>query len=302
MIESGSSIAGVDPSHWQVPAATAFRIELPAPDLREFFSDYHVMDSDAQVHADAVSYPLPAWPMIRIIVSAGPIAFRLGPRCYDPLPTPALYGTTTRAMQTTTHGGVTVGVGLTPLGWSRLFALSADQVRDRVVPLADLIPAPAVAALVEDLRTADLTERLTAILDSFLRAQLLPPKPCDDAIRALSHLIDDEATEGIGLLTRQLGLSSAALRHLSIRYFGYPPKLLLVRTRFMRSLLRIMLADGPADYAGITPTYFDKSHFLRDARRFLDTTPRRFMQRSNPYVLATLRARRDLARVRGSVT
>ena len=143
---------------------------------------------------------------------------------------------------------------------------------------------------------------MAAILDSLLRAQLWPPTPCDDAIRALGHLIDDGATEEIGLLTRQLGLSSAALRRLSIRYFGYPPKLLLARTRFMRSLLRIMLADGHADYAGIAPTYFDKSHFLRDARRFLDTTPRRFMQRSNPYVLAILRARRDVARVRGSVT
>lgn len=142
MIESGSSFVGVDPSTWQVPAATAFRIELPAPDLCELFSDYYVMDSDAQVHADAVSCALPAWPMIRIIVSAGPTALRLGPRCYDPLPAAALYGTSTRAMQTTAHGGVTVGVGLTPLGWSRLFALSADQVRDRVVPLADLIPAP----------------------------------------------------------------------------------------------------------------------------------------------------------------
>lgn len=296
MIESGSSLVGVDPGRWGLPPATAFRIELPSPDLRPFFTDYYVLDSDPDVHAGAVSYPVPSWPMIRIRVSADPISLQLGPRCYDPLPGAALYGTTTRAMQTTTHGGVTVGVGITPLGWSRLFSISADKVRDQVLPLWELLPAPAVTALVDALRAADLTTQLSAILDTFLRAHLLPATPADEAIRVLSRLIADERVEDIGSASHELGLSTAALRRLSVRYFGYPPKLLLVRARFMRSLLRMMLAGECADYSAIEPTYFDKSHFLRDARRFLDTTPRRFMQRSNPYVLAVLRARRDVAR------
>ncbi|NTS64234.1 AraC family transcriptional regulator [Sphingomonas sp. HHU CXW] len=295
MIESGTSVAGVDARDWGLPSATALRIELPAPDLRGFFTNYHVLDSDAQVHAGAVSYPLPSWPMIRIALTRGPISVRLGPRCYDPLPAAALYGTTTRAMQTTTHGGVTVGIGITPLGWSRLFTISAAAVRDQVVSLSTLLPAPAVDALVEQLRAADLTTDFAAILDSFLRAHLLPPTPHEDVIRGLEALIADEQTEDIASASEHLGLTPAALRRLSIRFFGYPPKLLLVRARFMRSLLRMMLADG-ADYSNIAPTYFDKSHFLRDARRFLDTTPRRFLQRNNPYVRAIMRARRDVAR------
>jgi hypothetical protein len=51
MIESGTSVAGVDARAWQLPAGTALRIELPAPDLRAFFSDYYVLESDPQVHA-----------------------------------------------------------------------------------------------------------------------------------------------------------------------------------------------------------------------------------------------------------
>ncbi|WP_298813642.1 helix-turn-helix domain-containing protein [uncultured Sphingomonas sp.] len=295
MIESGTGVAGVDPRGWALPPGTALRIELPAADLRDFFTEYYVLDSDAEVHSGAVSYPLPSWPMIRVALTQGPISLQIGPRCYDPLPVAALYGTTTRAMQTTTHGGITVGLGITPLGWSRLFPISAEKVRDQVVPLASLMPAPAVDALVADLRGADLTTELTTILDSFLRARLLPPTPNEDAIRGLTNLINDERIEDIASASEQLGLTPAALRRLSIRFFGYPPKLLLVRARFMRSLVRMMLAGGDADYTGIAPTYFDKSHFLRDARRFLDTTPRRFMQRSNPYVLAVMRARRDVA-------
>lgn len=296
MIESGTGVAGVDPRGWALPPGTAFRIELPAADLQDFFTEYYVLDSDAAVHSGATSYPLPSWPMIRIALTRGPISLRIGPRCYDPLPVAALYGTTTRAMQTTTHGGITVGFGITPLGWSRLFPISAEKVRDQVVPLATLMPAPAVDALVTDLRAADLATELATILDSFLRARLLPPTPNEDAIRGLTKLINDERIEDIGSASEQLGLTSAALRRLSIRFFGYPPKLLLVRARFMRSLVRMMLAGDGADYGHIAPTYFDKSHFLRDARRFLDTTPRRFLLRENSYVLAILRARRDVAK------
>jgi hypothetical protein len=299
MIESGTSIAGVDPRNWALPAGTALRIELPAPDLRAFVTEYYVLDSDPQLHAGAVSYPLPSWPMIRITLTPDLVSLRLGPRSYDPLPRAALWGTTTRAMQTTTYGGVTVGVGITALGWSRLFTISADKVRDQVVPLSTLLPNTAVAALVEQLRTADLVTDLAPILDAFLRAHLLPPTPHDEAIRRLIDLINDEQTEDIASASVRLGLAPAALRRLSIRFFGYPPKLLLVRARFMRSLVRMMLANNGADYTSIAPTYFDKSHFLRDARRFLDTTPRRFMQRDNPYVLAVMRARRDVARAAG---
>lgn len=296
MIESGTGVAGVDARAWQLPAATALRIEVPAPDLRAFVTEYYVLDSDPQVHAGAVSYPLPSWPMLRFTLTPGPVSLRIGPRRYDPVPVAALWGTTTRAMQTITYGGVTVGVGITALGWSRLFTRGADKVRDQVVPLDTLMPPAAVEALVERLRAADLVTDLALILDTFIRAHLLPPTPHDQAIRSLIDLINDEQTEDIASACDRLGLSPAALRRLSIRYFGYPPKVLLVRARFMRSLVRMMLAGGEADYANIAPTYFDKSHFLRDARRFLDTTPRRFIQRENPYVLAIMRARRDVAR------
>ena len=80
--------------------------------------------------------------MIRIALTRGSISVRLGPRCYDPLPAAALYGTTTRAMQTTTHGGVTIGIGITPLGWSRLFTISAAAIRGQVISLSTLLPPP----------------------------------------------------------------------------------------------------------------------------------------------------------------
>ena len=113
-------------------------------------------------------------------------------------------------------------------------------------------------------------------------------------IRGLETLIADEQPEDHASASKHLGLTPAALRRLSIRFFGHSPKL-LTRARFTRSLLRMMRANG-ADYSNIAPTCFEKLHFLRDARRFLDNTARHFLQRDNPYVLAIMRAHRDVAR------
>ena len=161
--------------------------------------------------------------------------------------------------------------------------------------LSTLLPALTGDAVVDQLPAADLAEDLPAILASFLRQHLLLPTPREDVIRGLEELIADEQLEDIASASEHLGLTPAALQRLSLRFFGSPPKLLLVRTRFTRSLLRMMLANG-ADYSNIAPTCCAKSHLLRDARRFLDATPRRFRQRDAFYVLAIMHARRDVAR------
>lgn len=301
MIESGSSVVGVDPASWGLPPGTAFRLDLPAPDLRPFITDYHIQDSDEAVHAGTVTYPLPAWPVIRIILATEAISLQLGPRRYV-LPVASLYGTTTRSMAVTSYGGITIGIGISPLGWSRLFSVSADKVRDQVVPLDTMMPAAAVHALVETLRTADLVKDLGPILNDFLRDRLSPPGPHEEVIVGLTHLINDDKTEDIASATRQLGVEANALRRIAIRYFGFPPKVLLVRARFVRSLVRMMLGDCITDYSKIAPTYFDRSHFLRDARRFLGTTPRRYLMRHNAYMFANLRARRDVIRAAKAAT
>jgi len=50
-------------------------------------------------------------------------------------------------MRTTTHGGVTVGIGITPLGWSRLFTISAAAIRGQVISLSTLLPTASCVAL-----------------------------------------------------------------------------------------------------------------------------------------------------------
>ena len=290
MIRSGSHTPGVDSAAWGLPDHTALRIERPAPALRDLFAEYHVLDSDGPAIDGATSHALPNWPMLRVILAERPISLTLGPRRYDPLPEAALYGTTSRAMRVVSRGGVTIGVGVTPLGWSRLFAAPAEAFRDRVVPLAEVMDAGAVAALVAALRRSDRDLAVKGILDGFLAGRLRPPSADDAAIRALEAMVADEATTDIAGAAERAGIAPHTLRRLSRRYFGFPPKPLLVRARFLRALTR-MMAEGIDGYDRLPPGYHDLSHFLRDARRFLGTTPLRFARLSNAFVEAGLRAR-----------
>lgn len=294
MIESGSLVRGVDPRGWGVPAGSALRIERPAPDLAPLLTEYTVSASDASLHADARSLIMPGWPTIRFALSAGPGAITIGPRRYDQLPTAMLLGTSSRTTEFVTNGGTFVMVGISPRGWSRLFRFPADRLRDRLLPLGEVMAPEAVAQLQDALTTTDLARDLPSLLDAFFRAQLLASTDKEDAIRGLIRIISTGSTEDIATASEMLGLPPNALRRLSTRYFGFPPKLLLVRARFIQSMIRMMLSGSDGDYSDIAATYFDKSHFLRDANRFLGTTPKRFMRLDQRFMTAFLRARREV--------
>jgi hypothetical protein len=296
VIESGSHVPGVDPAAFGLPPHTALRIELPSPALGPFFADYHVLDSEGPHAAGAETWMLPAWPAIRIILTDRPISLRLGRRSYDPLPVASLYGTTSRAMRMTTHGGVTVGIGVKPLGWARFLAAKADLFRDQVVPLSRVMEPALVDELVETLRASDQGPGVKPLLDAFFERLCGPPCPDEPLIRQLSALIADDETHDLATACERIGVPANVLRRLSARYFGFPPKTLLIRTRFIRSLLRMMAEGDELDYRLIAPTYFDASHFLRDADRFLGMTPKRFARIDNHYLKAILRARMVVAR------
>lgn len=290
MIESGTHTPGVSAADFRLPPHTALRFERPDPRLAPYITNYHVLDSEGPEVDGAVNYMLPSWPAIRIVLADNPIALTIGGVTHDPLPVASLYGTTTRAMQMTTHGGVTIGAGISPLGWSRLFKEPAERFRDRIVPLDSVLDQALVARLVTALRTSDQGPAVKGILDSFFLAHMGPPSRHEPALRALMRLIKDDETEDLTSAAERIGIDPARLRRLSMRHFGFPPKTLLMRTRFIRSFLKMHAAGDAADYSLIAGTYFDASHFLRDAKRFLGMTPKRFMAMDTPYLDATIRA------------
>ncbi|MEG3173144.1 hypothetical protein U1708_13060 [Sphingomonas sp. ZB1N12] len=295
MIAGGTNTTGVDEDVFAMPFGMAIRYDRPAAALADYITGYHVYRSNADrgtgPGTGQVDWFLPATANVRIAIDAGPIAVSIGRRTYDPLPVASLFGPTSQALKAVTHGGVMIGFGVSALGWARLFRRSAVDFRNRVVPLEDVLGKAFTRDLVSALQGASSDAAVAPILDAMLLARLGPPHADAPQIRRLMEVLATDGPTDIASAAARLDMPTHALRRLSVRHFGFPPKMLLLRARFLRSFVRLMMAGGEADYGSIDRSYFDASHFLRDATTFLGMTPRRFMALTKPFLEASLRAR-----------
>lgn len=290
MIVSGTHAPGVPPEVFHGPPHSALRFERPDPRIADFVSDYYSLDSAGPDAMGSVEWSMPGSANLRLYFGERPYNVRIGKRDFAPIPPSAVYGPTGRAVRFETFGGVTIGIGITPLGWARLIQKPAHLLRDMVVPIADVIRGDFEARLRAVLEPTDKGPGIKAALDAFFLAEFNTPNRDEPMIRRIMGLIIDETVADLSEIARRIELTQQQLRTISLRYFGFPPKRLLRRARFLRSLLR-MYAHGEADYSLRSHSYFDVSHFLRDSEEFLGTTPRRFMAMQTPYLRQILKAR-----------
>lgn len=292
MIESGSHTPGIDPARFGLRHYTALRYERPASALEGLIGDYYVFDSEGPEAQNAVEWMLPNWPVIRFVLTERPITIETPDWRWFPVLEAGFYGTTNQAMRHTSSGGVTIGASLTPAGVARLLDIDVSHYRNRMVPLDALLPAADCAALVGDLRASDQGPAVKPILDRFFLAHLAHPHPAERNIAALNRLLLDERFESAREMARELDIGVHTLRRLSLKRFGFPPKLLMMRTRFLRSLIALKETGATEGYLAIDSAYTDASHFLRDSERFLGMTALRFLKLETPFLDAVLRARK----------
>ena len=93
--------------------------------------------------------------------------------------------------------------------------------------------------------------------------------------RAYELSLDPEITN-TEQMAAALGVSERHLLRLSRDMFGFTPKTLLRRQRFMRSLVALHDNPGQPWSALIDPAYYDHSHFVRDFHQFMDMSPTQF--------------------------
>lgn len=276
---------------FDMPYGMAIRYDRPTSALADYITGYHVYRATTGGGSGQVDWFLPATANVRIAIDAGPIAVSIGRRTYDPLPDASLFGPTSQALKATTHGGVMIGFGISALGWARLFHRPAGDFRNRIVPLEDVLGSAFTRQLVLALQDTQDDAEIAPVLDALLLARLGKPHGDAPLIRQLMEILATDGSTDIVSVAHRLDIPTHGLRRLAVRHFGFPPKMLLMRARFLRSFVRVMAGGPAADYTQIDGSYFDASHFLRDAGTFLGMTPRRFMALNKPFLEASLRAR-----------
>ena len=220
----------------------------------------------------------------------------IGDAPLEPCPGFAATGPTSKAARFSISSGRSWGIGLMPLGWSSLFDAPASDHADRIVD-GNRDPAfaafrPLAVALAHS--TGDFAEEL-ALIEGHMARQL--PARCTnaEAITRINAALVDPDTATVGDLAERVGMNVRSLERLSKRAFGFTPKLLLRRQRFLRSLAQFMLDPSLAWLSTLDYHYHDQAHFSRDFKQFMGMSPSAYAKLDKPLLVAAARARMEIA-------
>ncbi len=262
---------------------------LPTPRLRPYVSAISLTHVDASA-GTIFDQVYPEWPNIRLSAD-GDMACRPGPGALERCNPIAGIGPTSHATHFSLAPGRYWTVGLLPLGWARFtearasdHADSWEQATDDSV-FACFAPLLDIAAQGRD--EDDTVTRMEAHLVSLLAR---PPRDEDKILRAHAALVHPAVTT-VSELADQSGMTVRTLERLSTSAFGFSPKLLMRRQRFLRSLQHFMLDPSLAWLDTLDTQYVDQAHFIRDFKRFMDTTPRKYASAPHPVLWAAAQAR-----------
>lgn len=259
----------------------------PDPRLDGLVSGYHLYSVDLPAGERHHDIFFPAWTNIRFHVAGDFWRVKLGERGFD-VPRAALFGPSSCAAYSESERGTVVGAGITPLGWYRLTTRHAADFADRIAPAEELL-GERIAALSEAAHAPvdELKRRFDAV---FLRLMAQPR--ADEARVAQVHRdLMDAPRGGVGEMAERLGLSHRTLNRIARTAFGFGPKLLIRRARFLRSLMALRDDMSETWASRIEPSYYDHSHFNRDAQEFLGMSPGEFLRMPKPLNEASARLR-----------
>jgi AraC-like DNA-binding protein len=184
------------------------------------------------------------------------------------------------------------GIGLMPLGWAKFITAPADTLADAVVdgqvdeafapfrPLADTLFGD----------EPDAEGELARISAHFI-AMASAPLADEERIVAIHTALVDPDVATVAELVKRVGVSQRTVERVCARAFGFSPKLLLRRQRFMRSLSQYMLDPSLKWIGALDGHYHDQAQFVREFRDFMGMTPRQYGGLDHPILNAIMNER-----------
>lgn len=275
------------------PGAVRARFFEPPAGLRRYFTSFYLVEIDG--YAGEADYLHPEWANLRFFSGGRPIAEGQNGDRVERARFCAT-GPSSRAVRFSLGPTRMWGVGLLPLGWAMFVEQPAAALADRVV---DGEAHPAFAPFAPLARTLfgaspDVAVELARIGAHFA-AIARPAVPREAQIVALHAALIDPDVATARDLAERTGLSQRTVERIAQASFGFTPKLLLRRQRFMRSLAQYMLDPSLRWIGALDGHYHDQAQFVRDFREFMGMSPREYSARDKPVIGAILRERARVA-------
>lgn len=266
------------------------RFAAASPELLPYLGGYHSFETRVPAGLLHEEMVLPAWINVQVQTSGGEWGIRIGERHFDPLPRLMVTGPTSKAQFCRVITGHIIGVYLMPRGWARLVGGDASEIADRIVDMRAIFGADA-----DELRDAVLAasdfEGQVAAFETIMKRRLAASAPEPLEVAQIEALLLDPDMRSVEDVVSALGIPGRKFAALVRRHFGFTPKLLIRRTRFVRTIVKIRDAKSLGWARIVDEAYVDQSHFIRDCRDFLQMTPRQFTARYQPVAHASMEER-----------
>lgn len=267
------------------------RFFAPDPELRPYLSAIYLNDIDVPPGERMEDMLHPEWANLRFM-EGNPGIGCVGPGEMQPTPACVLAGPTCHATRFETGTVRSWGIGFLPLGWTKFVNASAELYADRAIDAEQDSAFASLVSLRPLLRDPDADPHAqAAAINLHLRGLLAGAAPDDPAVIRAHAALADPDVGTVAELAARVGISERSLGNLSRRAFGFPPKLLLRRQRFLRTLAAVMLDTSRSWSHALDLHYHDQSHFNRDFMRFMGLSPGAYMAQPHPIVDAAVRGR-----------
>ena len=175
------------------------------------------------------------------------------------------------------------GFGLRPLGWASCMEEPAAKFTDRIFDGDQCDSFDRFAPIMQIVQSFGGNRAGCAQAIQTYLANLNWQPPADaDRILACHNALQEAEIATVAALCERVDVSRRTLERLCARYFGYSPKQLLRRQRFLRSLARYTLERHGNWSTSLDSQYFDQAHFVKDFRSFMGMTPSEYAALEHP--------------------
>ena len=276
--------------HLPAGARVATRFFPLSAALRPYVSTIYLSEVAVPNDNRVEDYLHPEWANLRFVDGDPPLA-AIGRAPIVEMPRFIATGPTSTSTYFAAGNMRAWGIGILPMGWAKFIPLPAEELADRSTDGSAHPAFASFAPLLGALRKVNDVDAAAALIDDHFCALLTNAPPDDPAILAAHHALIDDEVSSVADLSAKLALSERSIERLSHRAFGFSPKLLLLRQRFLRSLARFMLDPSMAWIDTMDHHYYDQAQFTRDFQRFMGMSPRDYAARPKPILGAAAIAR-----------
>ncbi len=262
-----------------------YRLSEP---LQPFFTALYAFEYDCGAGPPIEDWLHPEWSQMRFVWGDPPQAC-VGPGALNEQWPFVASGPTSRSIHFKLTKGKSWGLGLQPAGWAKFADGPASAVADMTVD-GSTHPAFALFAPIQRMLGEEEPDcdGFAAQINDYLMQHIGRPGQRVDLVLACHEALRDPDLASVAELGRRVGLQLRSLERLCSRHFGFAPKVLLRRQRFLRSLAGYTLAAKGSWSAAIDGQYHDQAHFVRDFRAFMGMTPSEYAERPHPIIGRTM--------------